>query len=175
MPRNRHIHSGWQCDNCGALIRTFEDGRVEWLCQGGDEEPIKITGLRLVHARATSPKTLAPYGCEYDPKQEFHRNRSLVEGLSLSAFSGPDGLVLMLSMLAQGEYPTDQLIEVVKRLAVPGYEEARDLFARAISEEVVVPAIAPGYYLQSEIRDVLQWVAEAVEEPNEKGTMREAQ
>lgn len=172
MSRNRHIHSGWQCDSCGALIRTLEDGRVEWLCEGGDEEPVKITGLRLVHARASSPRTFAPYGCEYDPGQEFRRNRSLVEGLPLSAFSGPDGLVLMLSMLAQGEYPADQLIELVKRLLVPGYEEARDLFARAIREEVVFPAIAPGYYLQSEIRDVLQWVAQ-VEEPDEKGAMRE--
>ena len=29
MSVNRHIHRGWQCDNCGKLIRSFEGGG-EW-------------------------------------------------------------------------------------------------------------------------------------------------
>lgn len=168
MSRNRHIPHGWQCNNCGELISSFEDGRVEWLCEGCEEETVKIHGLRLVHARTSSPESTVSYGCEYNPREEFRKNQSLVEGVSFSAFSGPDGLVLMLSMLAQRQYPAEQLIELVKRVHVPGYEEARDLFPRAIGEQVIVPAIGPGYYLQSEIRDVLQWVARAVEQTSRK-------
>lgn len=167
MARNRHIHHGWQCDHCGELIRSLDDGRVEWLCESDEQEAVKIRGLRLVHARGSDPKGPATYGCEYDPRDEFRQNGSIVEGLSLIACSGTDGLVLMLSMLAQGEYPRDEVIELVKRLHVPGYEETRDLFQRAISEQVLVPAIGPGYYLQSEIRDVLQWVARVGEEFND--------
>ena len=152
MPRNRHIHRGWQCDNCSELIRSYKTGRVEWLCDSED----RISGLRLVHSRASNPGSLTPYGCEYDPREEFRKNGSLVEGLSLGAFAGADGLVLMLSKLALPEYPTEQLIELVKRIHIPGYEEARDLFQRAISEQVLVPAIGPGYYLQSEILGVLR-------------------
>jgi hypothetical protein len=102
------------------------------------------------------------------PGKNCRKSRSLGEGLSLASFSGADGLVLMLSMLAQGEFPTEQLIELAKRLHVPGFEETRDLPC-AVRDQVVVPAIGPGYYLQSEIRDVLQWVAMA-EEPNASAT-----
>jgi hypothetical protein len=177
MSRDRHIQRGWHCDSCGELFRSFEDGRVEWLsvgwlCEG--EEPASVTcGLRLVHARNINANPSVPHGCEYNPREEFRKSRSLVEGLSLASFSGADGLVLMLSMLAQGEFPTEQLIELAKRLHVPGYEQARGFFSRAVSEQVIVPAIGPGYYLQSEIRDVLQWVALAIEEPDTTTTARE--
>ena len=88
-----------------------------------------------------------------------------MEGLSLDAFAGPDGLVLLLSMIARQEYPTDQLIELAKRLHLPGYEESLMIFQQAVGEGVVAPAIAPGYHLQCEIQEVLTWAARKLEDP----------
>ena len=162
MSENR-IDRVWRCDNCGGLIRSFGAGRVEWLCRGDQDGRAEITGLRLVHAHAANPPFPSPYGCEYNPREEFQKDRSLVEGLPFSAFSGVDGLMLLLSMLARGEYPAEQLIELTKRVHVCGYEATRELFPRAIREQIVAPVIGPGYYLQCEIRDVLSWEAQKAE------------
>jgi hypothetical protein len=51
----------------------------------------------------------------------------VVEGLSLERFIGPDGLILVLSLLAVGELPTVEVIELAKRVQIPGYELARNL------------------------------------------------
>jgi hypothetical protein len=152
MLSDRQICRGWHCDACGELIRTFEAGRLEWLCDGED----RVHGLRLVHRRGLPPPHSA--GCEYDRNEEYRKDGSLIEGLSLATLSGVDGLMLMLAMLVRGEHPAEQIIEVIKRLYVPGYEQTRNFFPRAISENIIVPAIGPGYYLQSEIQNVLQWM-----------------
>jgi hypothetical protein len=47
-----------------------------------------------------------------------------VEGLSLERFAGPDGLTLLLSLLAAGELPTTEVIEMAKQVQVPVYELA---------------------------------------------------
>jgi hypothetical protein len=66
--------------------------------------------------------------------------------------------------------PAAKLIELAKRVQIPGYEEARVLFEEAISERVVAPAIGPGYYLQREIQDVLRWAARKLEDPSARST-----
>ncbi len=85
----------------------------------------------------------------------------MVEGLSLECFVGPDGLMMLLSLIAADELPRDELLEIAKRVQIPGYEQARDAFPQAIAEGVMEPSIGSGYYLQSEIQLVLQWAARA--------------
>ena len=94
--------------------------------------------------------------CRYDPRAEFRRDQTLVEGLPLERFMGSDGLTLLLSFLAAGEMPREDILELTKRLQVPGYELTRELFA-ALSSEKFTPAVMPGYYLQAEIRALLKW------------------
>ena len=157
MRRRHSIGAGWRCDACKQPIAAVTEGWVEWLAS---EDPTGVTtlkGLRLVHRLSGGRRGRIPQRCRYYTREEFKKDRSIVEGLPLDRFTGPDGLVLLLSLIAEHELPTDELLELVKRLQVPGYEDARELFGPAISQGVVAPSIARGYYLQCEIQDVLKW------------------
>jgi hypothetical protein len=149
--------AGWRCGACGGLIRRVEDGRVEWLALEEGSGKTRISGLQLVHNLATSPISS---GCQYDAREEFQRNRSIVEGLSLDHFVGPDGLMFLLSLMlmTSGEKVAEDVIELVKRVQIPGYEQARELFQPAIEQGLFSPAIGNGFYLQSEIHSVLRWI-----------------
>ena len=65
--------------------------------------------------------------------------------------------MLLLSMIADRELPVEELIELAKRVQIPGYEAVHDLVHDAASEGVIAPAIGSGFYLQCEISDVLKW------------------
>ena len=80
-----------------------------------------------------------------------------MEGLSLDRFAGPDGLMLLLSMMAARELPLQELIELAKRVQIPGYEAVYELAHDAVREGVIAPTISSGFYLQCEIWDVLRW------------------
>src|SRR5208283_5580044 len=117
----------------------------------------KVSGLRLVHRRNTAARSPEPCGCQYNPRDEFRKNRAIVEGLPLDRFAGPDGLMLLLSMIAERELPPQELIELAKRVQIPGYEAAYELVHDAVGEGVIAPCISSGFYLQCEIWDVLRW------------------
>jgi hypothetical protein len=118
---------------------------VEWLAAEDAKGKPKVSGLRLVHRRNTSSRWEQPGGCQYNPRHEFRK------------FAGPDGLMLLLSMIAQRELPVQELIELAKRVQIPGYEAVYELVHDAVSEGVIAPCISSGFYLQCEIWDVLKW------------------
>jgi hypothetical protein len=142
---------GWKCSSCAEVITSIDDGWVEWLTTE-IERGTTVHGLRLVHKETNSVADR----CRYDPSAEFRKDQTLVEGLPLARFMGSDGLMLLLSFLAAGEMPKDEVIELAKRLQVPGYELTRELFA-SLGNEMFTPAVMPGYYLQAEIRALLRW------------------
>jgi hypothetical protein len=117
--------------------------------------------MRLVHNRASSPRGQEP-GCQYDYHREFRKDRSIVEGLSLESFVGVDGLMLLLSFIAADEMPEDEILELTKRVQIPGYEQTRELFHEATEQGVVAPSLREGYYLQSEIRVLQRWATSKV-------------
>ncbi len=157
MSRDKSIRSGWRCDSCGGLVSDLRAGWVEWLAAEDDKGKPKVSGLRLVHHRNTSASSRKPYGCQYNPRDEFRRNRGIVEGLALDRFAGPDGLMLLFSMIAERELPAQELIELAKRVQIPGYEAVYELVHDAVNEGVIAPSISSGFYLQCEIWDVLRW------------------
>ena len=130
---------------------------MEWLAAEDDKGKPKVSGLRLVHRRNTSASSRKSYGCQYNPRDEFRRNRGIVEGLALDRFAGPDGLMLLFSMIAERELPAQELIELAKRVQIPGYEAVYELVHDAVNEGVIAPSISSGFYLQCEIWDVLRW------------------
>jgi len=65
--------------------------------------------------------------------------------------------MLLLSMIAERELPLQELIELAKRVQIPGYEAVYELVHDAVSGGVIAPCISSGFYLQCEIRDVLKW------------------
>ena len=140
-----HNYTGWQCDFCARLITSVCDGWVEWLASQDDTGATIVNGLRLVHRES----------CRYDARAVFRNRRSVVEGLCLERFMGPDGLTLLLSLLAVGELPTVELIELAKRVQIPGYELARNLVGEESLPRVLRPSLGHGCYLQSEIDEVL--------------------
>jgi len=130
---------------------------VEWLAAEDAKGKSKVSGLRLVHRRNASPRWREPHGCQYNPRDEFRKNRGIVEGLALDRFAGADGLMLLLSMIAERELPAQELIELAKRVQIPGYEAVHELVHEATNEGVIAPSISSGFYLQCEIWDVLNW------------------
>jgi hypothetical protein len=103
------------------------------------------------------PRWPEPRGCQYNPGDEFRKNRGIVEGLALERFAGPDGLMLLLSMIAERGLPAREPIELTKRAQIPRYEAVHELVHDAVSEGVMAPSISSGFYLQFEIWDVLKW------------------
>jgi hypothetical protein len=65
--------------------------------------------------------------------------------------------MLLLSMIAERELPAQEVIELAKRVQIPGYEAVHELVHDAISEGVIAPSISSGFYLQCEIWDVMKW------------------
>jgi hypothetical protein len=148
-----HPSVGWVCNACGELIARVEDGWVEWLACEDDNGATRLKGLRLVHKHEMEGFRR----CRYDERMEFQKDQSLVEGLPLERFVGADGLMLLLSLIAQNEMPSSQVLELAKRVQIPGYEQARDLFHKAIDDGMIAPSIGEGFYMQSEIRQLLGW------------------
>ncbi len=157
MPRDKPIRSGWRCDSCRQLVPDLQAGWVEWLAAEDTRGKPKVSGLRLVHRRNTGARSPEACGCRYNPRYEFRKNRGIVEGLALDRFAGPDGLMLLLSMIAERELPLREQIELAKRVQIPGYEAAYELVHDAVSKGVIAPCISSGFYLQCEIWDVLKW------------------
>src|ERR1039458_9361537 len=94
MPEGQSIRSGWRCDNCGELVSGLQAGWVEWLAAEDAKGMPTVSGLRLVHRNNTSPVELAPYGCQYSPRDEFKKNHSIVEGLALEIVLGSGRVAL---------------------------------------------------------------------------------
>lgn len=149
MNRTTHLrlgrYAGWHCDFCARLITSVSDGWVEWLASEDDTGATIVNGLRLVHRES----------CRYDARTVFRNRRSVVEGSCLERFVGPDGLILLLSLLAEGELPTAEVIELAKRVQIPGYELARNLVGEENLPQLLPPSLGHGCYLQSEIDEVL--------------------
>lgn len=145
----------WICDSCGHPIASAEDGWVEWIefrtaagRQGRD--------LRLVHHMAATPTGKR---CQFNQQAERNRDDGLIADASLSDFLGADGLMDLLSMLEEGCLPRDEVLEMIKRLHIEGYEQARPYFEEAISDGVFEPNTLPGYYRQRDIRAVLEFAS----------------
>ena len=136
---------GWRCATCGQLITSVSDGWVEWLASEDDGGGTILNGLRLVHRES----------CRYDPRAVFRNGRSVVEGLSLERFVGPDGLILLLSLLVAGELPMAEVVELAKRVQIPGYELARNLVGQRNLSQIPPPLLGRGCYLQAEIAELL--------------------
>ena len=95
------------------------------------------------------------YNCRYDPLEEFRISKTIVEGLPLDRLVGPDGLMVLLSLLAEGELPRREILELVRRVQIPGYELIRSLFTDVQRSKVLSPVLGHRCYLQSEIQEML--------------------
>lgn len=147
----------WICDTCGQKIQDPEHGWVEWLAKSDDSGKRSLRGVRLVHHCTHSPLG-GENKCQYDGNYEYKKDGHLISDMELKYFLGPNGLMELLSMLSDENVPKEEIIEMIKRLHIPGYERARRHFDEAISEGVFDPNSKPSFYMQSDIKATLTWM-----------------
>ena len=115
----------WVCDFCGNVIRGAENGFFEWVEDNG-----KAHSFQIVHHGPASPNH--PSGDCY-----HHTDKDGRKDLPLSEFIPPDGLAALYSFLDVGPYhdphqkyslgiqDVREYTEILRRLTIPHYEEAR--------------------------------------------------
>lgn len=135
----------WYCDSCGELISKQEDGWLEWYTDL--EDYTNRRGYRIVHHNKQ---------CMYDSRNMFTQKKS-VSDMHLSSYLGPDGLVNLLSDIDLG-YVRDnsELVEIIRRLHVPYYEEARKYHPIAEAEGFFSGENELTRYLQSTSKYILR-------------------
>jgi signal transduction histidine kinase len=143
----------WRCDNCGELISQPDQGTLLWLSRVNNG---RLVGrdLQIVHKMTTSPLG-APNRCYPNDKHELDTDGSIISDMFMDRSQGPDGLVRLLSMIEDGLIPVNQVTRIIMRLFVPGYEQAKPYFQRAIDTGVVQRSLPDDYFLQSQLRDIV--------------------
>lgn len=141
----------WYCDSCLSAISDASHGRIEWISlyagtPGGRD-------LRLVHDLVDATRVIG--GCQFNAREEFARDKGKVNGAPLSEFLGPDGLMRLLGLMAVDGLPRDAVLEMIKRLHVPGYEDARSLLRSYVSESGMAVISRSYYPTQLEITSTL--------------------
>lgn len=116
------VPASWICDACGERITNAQSGWIEWLVKT-EQGRARGYGLRLVHTFPSSPQGLS--GCQYDDHREFLHNGSSVSDDLLENFTGPAGLSRFLDELERGVIDKNEVVEMIRRIHIPGYEEAR--------------------------------------------------
>lgn len=144
----------WRCDTCGETIDSAEHGWVEWKAVDTGGQFRKV-GFRLVHS---FPNGRGDGGCMYNDRH-FASNESLSD-LPLDSFLGPDGLMQLLEYTSDNPASADELLEMIKRLHIPGYEQARRHFEAAIRNGVFERNTKPGFHYQSDIEATNRWAEE---------------
>ncbi len=69
-------------------------------------------------------------------------------------------MVRLLEMIAELDMPILGLLEIIKRIHIPGYEHAKRHFQRALDAGAIEPNTLEGYWRQDTIQLVLDFAAE---------------
>ena len=139
--------TSWICDACGEIIEREQLGQLAFL---GRRDGTAY-GLRLVLSASSSPRTA---GCHYET-EELPKG-VVARTLEAAAPLGPSALMELLEFVATERLPKDEVVEMIKRLHVPGYEHARFHLDDAYSKGLIERRNAAGFPNEQQIRIVLQ-------------------
>lgn len=98
--------------------------------------------------------------CQYNEQVERKRDDSILCDLPLIDFLAPDGLMMMLRLIEEHSIPEADLLEMIRRLHVPGYEEARRHLSAAIDAGEIDPSVTPADLSQRDIEVILAFAKE---------------
>jgi len=143
----------WYCDTCGGIIKSPQDGLVEWLEEGFHDEPYSSYGFKIIHAKMN---------CFFYPQDDDR-----LRDMNLENFLGDEGYIYLLSFLDLGpEIPIEykgprvrdirEFVIFMKRLTVPYFEEARKYISRAIQEENLDPSQIIGIFNPKELKRLIK-------------------
>ena len=120
----------FKCDVCGKTIKA-EDAMLQWLQRKKDDaDPFPMT-LVDIHIC-----------CNRKPCDGIYERRQITEGLieqwdHLNRFIGPDYLDELLTFPTERIIPEEKkldFLEIMRRLTIPHYEEARQYFSNAYND-----------------------------------------
>jgi len=139
----------WCCDTCGDLIESVNDGTLQWLNEDS-ASPVRY---------AYSPQLVHRVGCLYDKTANYQRSQSTMSDLDFTFLVGPNGLMQLLGMLYEQRFKdSGELIEIIKRLFIPGYDEVRMHLQKAEDAGVYEPNTAPGFPYMYQIESIQSWL-----------------
>lgn len=157
----------WTCDTCGeAVTGTPADGLVVWRDRWPDN-PIEylqqdppptalpeMYDFRIVHNNGNGTRS-----CDPGADQGF------ISNLPLERFLGADGLTMMLSWLSVGPIKggggsrisdTDQLVDFIRRVQIPYYEQARMHLDAPETRDMLGDANEYRPYMTDVLRDIAE-------------------
>ncbi len=80
----------------------------------------------------------------------------MLHDLPLTDFIGSDGLMFLLELIEEKALPTDEVVEMIKRLHIPGYELARQHGKHAQMADVLALDAVPSYWSQTDVVALMQ-------------------
>ncbi|MGM0948353.1 MAG: hypothetical protein ACQEWT_05820 [Bacillota bacterium] len=133
----------WYCDFCGEIIESDKDGMLEWdSFLDRDDNQFNAENFRIVHHRSV--------------KQCHPRNNdaNLSDG-HLYWYTGPAGLSDLLAIKHRYNLDLIKFDEIIRRLHVDYYEEARQYFdeSRENGDEFDIYGI--GDYSQGALKTII--------------------
>jgi hypothetical protein len=134
----------WICDECGEVIAKPEDGWLEWF--ESVHYHIAPHGFRIVHHYNASPIG----GCYYTDRRRH--SDILLSNNHLDDFLGQEGLDYLLGFMASPwRRPANPaaFIDIIRRLHIAGYEEARLAPDQAAAQTDTYAAPASGGGMRS--------------------------
>lgn len=135
----------WICDSCGEKIDKLEDGYLQWLNVNKSNERIS-KNIKIVHHNND---------CQFNEREEFLTNNATVGDMSLEYFAGPDGLTRLLEMISDNMFEDkEEILEIIKRIHIPGYEKTRPYFEKAVRENIFEPNTKLKYFVQRDLESI---------------------
>lgn len=102
----------WICDKCGKEVTIGESPYLQWW-----EDKSQKGGFQIIHHPSQ--------GCGSDDKAMFLNDKSVCD-MDVEHFLGSDGLAFLMNLMIGKDIEDKELFtEIVYRLHIPNYEEAR--------------------------------------------------
>ncbi|MCZ8521141.1 MULTISPECIES: hypothetical protein [Paenibacillus] len=113
----------WICDSCGETISSVQEGQLEWIQH---KDRTSLQGFRIVHLS----------GCHY--QEDELQKMEISEHTALQDCVGSKGLVKLFGLLESKNYvDRTEIMDLIRRLHIHYYEEARLYWPRAIQEDII--------------------------------------
>lgn len=130
---NAVLEEKWQCDRCNKIIHGADKAWLKWKKNLNDGS---YYDFKIVHHPA----------CQ-QPSPKVQKSRLAEPGNPLSEYLGKDGLIRLLELVAQTDgKDRDELLKVIQRLQIPGYESAHINFESAYKSGELVPPTNGVFY-----------------------------
>lgn len=127
------VKEKWICDKCNQPIEKVENAWFTWSKNLNDGS---LSNFKIIH-HPTCKK----------PEPKIQKSKLSRPGDPLKRYLGKNGLVRLLELLSKTNSDAqNEMLEMIQRLQVPGYERARSYFEEAYADKQIVPPNQGVYY-----------------------------